>query len=60
MRSRGRSPEFALERTGTRHAPRTMRLFLWRLDGLIERRNRDDGSVACYGASIGDLRIMRL
>jgi hypothetical protein len=37
-----------------------MRLFLWRLDGLIERRNRDDGSLACYGASIGDLRIMRL
>ena len=37
-----------------------MRLFVWRHDWLIERWNRDDGSLARYGASVGDLRIMRL
>ena len=60
IRSRGRPPEFASERTGTRHAPRTMRLFLWSHDCLIESRNLDDGSLAGYGASTGDLRVMRL
>jgi hypothetical protein len=27
---------------------------------LIEIRNRDDDSLACYGTSTGDLRVMRL
>ena len=34
-----------------------MRLFLWGHHSLIESRNRDDGSLARYGASTGDLRI---
>src|SRR5271169_3852848 len=60
IRSRERCLEPASERTGPRHEPRTMRLFLWGHHSLIEIRNRDDGSLARYGASIGDLRIMRL
>src|SRR5271166_5117042 len=58
--SKKRQWEFASERTGTRHAPRTMRLLLWSHDCLIESRNRDDGGLARYGASSGGLRIMRL
>jgi hypothetical protein len=37
-----------------------MRLFLWSRHPLIEIRSRDDSSLARYGASTGDLRIMRL
>ena len=49
-----------LERTGSRYEPRTMRLFLWSRHLLIELRSRDDGSLARYSASTGDLRVMRL
>jgi hypothetical protein len=54
------NPEFASERAGSRHEPRTMRLFLGSHHSLIEIRNWDDGSLGRYGASSGDLRIMRL
>jgi hypothetical protein len=60
IKSRDRYPEFASQRTGTRHAPRTMRLLLWSHACLIESRNRDDGGLARYGTSTGNLRVMRL
>jgi len=37
-----------------------MRLYLWGRHRLIELRSRDDGSLARYRASNGDLRVMRL
>jgi hypothetical protein len=37
-----------------------MRLFLWRHDWLIERRNRDGGSLACYGASLSQTSVRRI
>jgi hypothetical protein len=54
-----KASEFASERTGPRHEPRTMRLFRSH-HPLIEIRNRNDDSLACYGTSTGDLRVMRL
>jgi hypothetical protein len=37
-----------------------MRLYLWGRRRLIEFRSRDDGNLAHYRASSGNLRVMRL
>src|SRR5271168_4143057 len=52
----------ASERTGPRHEPRPMRLFLWSHQPFFEIKiwSRDDGSLPRHGASSGDFRVMRL